>query len=147
MTARSRWGVTPRQSIEAESARRGRQAVIAGCCDLIRGSDTDSGLILALGGPHARRVLDGDPRGDQWYWLRVWGIRGLLWAWDDSAVDTVVVALRDPHWRVRELASKVVARHHLGDTLPIVVELREDPVPRVRAAAIRAVAILTQTGS
>lgn len=147
MTARSHWGLTPRESIEAESVRRGRQAVIAGCCDLIKGDDADGALILALGGPHARRVLDSDPRAGQRYWLRVWGIRGLLWVWDDSALGAVVIALHDPAWRVRELAAKVVARHHLGDTFPVVVDLRDDPVRRVRAAAARAVAILTQAGA
>jgi HEAT repeat protein len=143
MTTRSHWGVTPRQSIEAESVRRGRHAVIAGCCDLIGGDDADGALILALGGPPARRVLDGDGRGDQRYWLRVWAVRGLLWVWDDSALAAVHVALRDPAWRVREMAAKVVARHRLGDSLPIVAELRDDPVPRVRAAAARALTILT----
>jgi hypothetical protein len=139
--------VTPRQSVEAECARRGRQSVVAGCCSLIKSEDADSTLIVALGGPHARRVLDGNPRAGQQYWLRVWGTRGLLWAWDDAALDAVIIALRDPAWRVRELAAKVVARHHLGDTLPAVLDLREDAVPRVRAAATRAIAILTQAGA
>jgi hypothetical protein len=59
-------------------------------------------------------------------------IRGLLWAWDSA----VSIALRDESWRVREMAAKV-ARHLVGDALPAVVELRDDPVPRVRAAAQR----------
>jgi len=80
MAARSHWGLTPRQSIEAECARRGRSAVVAGCAQLILGADTDAALIVALGGPGARRILAGGPRADQRYWLRVWGIRGLLWA-------------------------------------------------------------------
>ena len=147
MTARSHWGVTPRQSIEAECARRGRQSVVARCCSLIKSEDADIALILALGGPHARRVQDGDPRSGRQYWLRVWGTRGLLWAWDDAALDTIVIALGDPAWRVRELAAKVVARHQLGDTLPAVLDLRDDPVPRVRAAATRAIAILTRAGA
>jgi len=70
-----------------------------------------------------------------------------LWAWDDSALDAVSVALSDQAWRVREMAAKVVARHLLGDALPAVAELRDDPVPRVRAAANRAVARLTQAGA
>jgi hypothetical protein len=147
MTARSHWGVTPRQSIEAECARRGQQAVVAGCSCLIQGDDADPALIIALGGPPARRLLDSDPRSDQRYWLRVWGIRGLLWAWDDSALDAVLLALRDPAWRVRELAAKVAARHRLGDTLPALVDLRNDSVPRVRAAVSRAIAMLTQAGA
>lgn len=110
------------------------------------GEDTDVRLVMALGGPAARRVLEGDSRVDLRYWLRVWGARGLLWEWDDRATDALSVALADKAWRVREMAAKVVARHLVGDTLPAVAELREDPVPRVRAAARRAVVLLTQAG-
>jgi hypothetical protein len=114
---------------------------------LITGDDTDAALIVALGGPPARRLLAGDPATDQRYWLRVWAARGLLWAWDDSGLDGVRMAVRDPAWRVRELAAKVVARHLLGDLLPVMAKLQGDPVPRVRAAATRAVAVLTNAGA
>lgn len=52
----------------------------------------------------------------------------------------LVRATEDPYWRVREMAAKVVARHVVADALEAVGLLREDPVPRVRAAAERAVA-------
>jgi HEAT repeats len=55
----------------------------------------------------------------------------------------VIAALGDDHWRVREMACKVIARHQVGDALPAVARLRDDPVPRVRAAAARAVVHLT----
>jgi len=45
------------------------------------------------------------------------------------------------------MATKVVARHLLGDLLIAVAELRADPVPRVRAVADRAVAVLTNAGA
>ena len=45
------------------------------------------------------------------------------------------------------MALKVVARHELGDVMPAVVELREDPVPRVRTAAVRTVTVLTAAGA
>ena len=77
----------------------------------------------------------------------MWGARGLLWAWDDSALDVLTKALTDEHWRVREMAAKVVARHLLGDALPVVAALRDDPVQRVRTAADRAVAALTTAGA
>jgi len=107
----------------------------------------DDALIMALGGPPARDVLDRGPDSDQRYWLRVWAARGLLWAWDDTGLEAVRRALDDPAWRVREMAAKVVARHLLGDLLTAVAELRADPRPRVRAAATRAVAVLTHTGA
>jgi HEAT repeat protein len=137
VNARSEWGTTPRESIEQECARRGKDAVVAGCIDLLGGGDADAELVLALGGPPARWVLTGDASGPS-YWLRVWAARGLLWAWDDVALPSVEAALGDDAWRVREMALKVVARHRLEDAVPTVAHLQDDPVARVRAAASRA---------
>jgi hypothetical protein len=147
VASRSNWGLTPRQSIESECGRRGRAAVVDGCTRLLAGADVDERLVVALGGPHARRVLDHGPDSDQRYWLRVWAARGLLWVWDDDGLEAVRDALGDPAWRVREMAAKVVVRHLLGDLLSVVAELRADPVPRVRAVAGRAVAALTNAGA
>lgn len=77
----------------------------------------------------------------------MWGARGLLWAWDNSALAALRAALRDPAWRVREMAAKVVARNLVGDALDDVAPLRDDPVRRVRVAATRAVATLTARGA
>jgi len=52
-------------------------------------------------------------------------------------------ALNDDAWRVREMALRVVARHRLDDALTTVADLQEDPVPRVRAAASRALVRLS----
>jgi hypothetical protein len=144
MTRPSVWGQTPRQSIEAECARRGKDAVVAGCVDLLAGQESDPDLVVALGGPGAPRVIVGE---NKQYWLRVWAARGLLWAWDDVAAGSVTAALRDDHWRVREMACKVIARHHVGDALAAAAELRNDPVPRVRSAATRAVMVLTEASA
>jgi HEAT repeat protein len=122
--------------------RRGRASVVAGCADLLLGGDVDADLLRALAGPAARPFLSSEPRADE-YWLRVWGARGLLWAWDDSATQALRVALGDEAWRVREMALKVVARHRVDEVLDDVVPLQEDPVPRVRAAAARAMVRLT----
>jgi len=117
--------------------------VVAGCVELLAGRDVDDELVFALGGPAARSVLDGGQR----YWLRVWAMRALLYAWDDTARPAVLAGLADQAWRVREMAAKVIARRQLGDALARVAELRDDPVPRVRAAAARAVTILTARGA
>jgi hypothetical protein len=45
------------------------------------------------------------------------------------------------------MAAKVIARHPPADALAAVVALRDDPVPRVRAAVGRAVVTLTATGA
>jgi HEAT repeat protein len=59
----------------------------------------------------------------------------------------IIRATTDEHWRVREMAAKVIARHRIGDGLAAVVALQHDRVARVRAAAGRAVMILSATGA
>jgi HEAT repeat protein len=93
----------------------------------------------------------GGQHSDAWlaspvnaYWLRVWGARGLLWAYDDTAEAALLAALSDDAWRVREMAAKVVARHLVGEAMPALAQLVHDPVARVRDAATRAVALLTR---
>jgi hypothetical protein len=147
VTARSEWGLTPRQSIEIECARRGRPQVVAGCVALLREQSVDDDLIFALAGPAVSFVMTDRPDERNLYWLRVWGARGLLYAWDEDAAAAVIAALEDAAWRVREMAAKVIARHRVGAALAAVAGLRDDPVPRVRAAAERATAILTAAGS
>lgn len=145
MKASASWGKTPRASIEQECANRGKGAVVAGCIELLKGHDVDAELVLALGGPPARWVVTGEPPGPP-YWLRVWALRGLLWAWGDEALPSVEAALHDDAWRVREMALKVVARHRLDEVLTAVAALQEDPVARVRSAASRALARLATDG-
>ena len=45
------------------------------------------------------------------------------------------------------MAAKVTARHKVGDALDAVAALRTDEVERVRAAASRAVTVLTAAGA
>ena len=125
---RSEWGISPRASIEAACRDRGTEDVIAGCLALVAGGSVDPGLVQSLGGPGAAWYLDAPEH--QRYWLRVWGARGLLWAWDDRATRAIVAALGDDAWRVREMAAKVVARHLVDAALTMLLELRHDPVPR-----------------
>ncbi|GAB6987855.1 HEAT repeat domain-containing protein [Nocardioides sp.] len=139
--AGSSWGKTPRESVEQECARRGKDEVVAGCVELLTKGDADPDLILALGGPPARWVVTGEPPGPP-YWLRVWALRGLLWAWDARARSAVDTALQDEAWRVREMALRVVARHRLEDAVTTAADLQDDPNARVRAAASRALARL-----
>lgn len=145
MPARSIWGTTPREHIEAECARRGSDAVVADCLALLDGAD-DPALLLSLAGPGARKYLDGQEHADT-YWFRVWALRGLLWSWDDRATAAVCRALTDEAWRVREMAAKVVARHLVGEATGAVAALQEDPVPRVRQTAQRALVRLTAAGA
>jgi HEAT repeat protein len=145
-----RWGMSPRQSVERECRRRGEAEVVAECVALLRGGDADRDFARAIGGPAADAVLGPHPRRDQRYFLRVMAARALLYAWQDGAgdlQDAVVAALADEAWRVREMAAKVIVRRRIGDALAAVAALQQDPVPRVRAAAARAVAVLTAAGA
>ena len=140
--------LTPRQSVTAECQRRGKPAVISGCIALLRGHhDVDDSLVLALGGEPAEYVLGGQAGGREGYWPRVWAARGLLHVWDDRASAAIIQATNDPAWRVREMAAKVIARHRIDDAFTAVGLLRNDQVPRVRAAAERAVMILTASSA
>jgi len=143
MAARSLWGMTPKESVERECRRRGAPEVVAGCIALLGRGEADDALIIALGGPAARSVLNTGPAPVHQYWLLVWAARALLYAWDDRAGHAVLIALADESWRVREMAAKVVARRRLGAALTDVAALQADPVQRVRAAAVRATAVLT----
>lgn len=146
MGTRSRWGTSPRQSIEAEAERRGRAALVAGCIDLLRERRLDPDLVIALAGPPGRSLL-AVPDDTSDYWYRVWGARGLLWVWEDSALPAILAACNDDAWRVREMALKVIGRHRLGDALDAVSLLVTDPVPRVRSAARRTLERLTAAGA
>lgn len=110
--------------------------MIEGCRALVRGEDGDAGLILVLGGPPARTLLDGQPHADE-YWLRVWGLRGLLWVWSPVALPELRVALTDSAWRVREMALKVATRNQVEDVVEVAATLQSDPVTRVRQQANR----------
>lgn len=144
MVARSRWGISPRESVKRECALRGEDAVIAGWIDLLRGRDADPALIQALGGPPARWVVTGGTGGPD-YWLRVWAARGLLYAYDDSAASTLEGALDDEHWRVREMAARACGRHGIDTALPQLAALMQDPIPRVQRAAERAIVRITDS--
>ncbi|HVQ87578.1 MAG TPA: HEAT repeat domain-containing protein [Actinomycetes bacterium] len=139
--------VTPRQRIEHECQLRGKREFVAGCIELLSDAVVDDALVKALGGAGTDWVLEGPSPEVNEYWLRVWAARGLFWAWDDIATDSVLTALSDEAWRVREMACRVVAKHQVGEALPVVAELRTDPVRRVQIAASRAVVKLTQVGA
>jgi HEAT repeat protein len=138
-------GVTPRQRVEAECARRGRDAVVADCIALLGGAE-DLALLRSLVGAGADKFSDGREHHDT-YWFRVWALRGLLWAWDPRATPCVRRALGDEAWRVREMAAKVAARHLVGDATDELAALRDDAVPRVRHAAGRALVRIGNAGA
>jgi hypothetical protein len=136
------WGMTPQQSIEFECDRRSRHDVILDCVAILDGRVADGDFLRVIGGPSAERVLDGRDGGLDGYWPRVWAARGLLHEWDDLATDAIINATTQEAWRVREMAAKVIARHHVGAAIDAVVTLLDDDNARVRSAASRAFRVI-----
>jgi HEAT repeat protein len=133
---------SPRDRVEDACRRRGHALVVHGCRTLLAGGTVDPELIITLGGPAARRYLDDGEPEEHSYWLRVWAARGLLWAGPVDSTAALREVLDDEHWRVREMACKVVARHRLGELLDRVAAMETDANARVRAAAARAVSAI-----
>ena len=71
------------------------------------------------------------------YWSRVWGARGLLHLGPGDHASAVLAAVGDEHWRVREMALKVIARHEVDDPGGRVDAAVDDPIERVRVQAWR----------
>ncbi len=108
------------------------------CVTVLRGGPYPSDeKWLLLGGPSAPDQLRSEVNA---YWAHVWTARILLHVWREEAAPAVVGALGHPAWRVREMAAKVCAlREVFAEEL---APLLADPVPRVRAAAARAVGVV-----
>lgn len=144
---------TPRARAGAAARALGRPTFAAWCGDVLTGRAN-----LTEDGP-ARF----DPRwlaGIQWtawgpastwpargldYWPRVWAARSLLHCWDPGAEPDVLIGLDDPHWRVREMCAKVATRHEIVVAADRSAELAAfDEAPRVRIAALRALAMTAE---
>ena len=131
---------TPRSRIESLCRVHGAPEVADACIRLIAGHDLDPLMRAVFGDAHTDAWLGNEVNA---HWLRVWGVRSLLWNWDERASSTLQSALSDEAWRVREMAAKVVSRHLVDPALPFVVDLRGNPVARVRQADERALIRLT----
>jgi hypothetical protein len=128
--------IAPRLAAAVE--RFGEPTVVLRSLSLIAGNNEGDEFLLYLGGDHARGILNGAP---PLYWPELWGTRALLYVWDDSAALAVSAALENQAWRVREMATRVAATRGL----PVIEQLTTlltDDVPRVRAAAARALGAL-----
>jgi hypothetical protein len=128
--------------------RIGVPAFVAVCTDLLAGADRAEYVeeLRSLTG-HDWLPGDGVLDREAWqdYWVRTWGARGLLHVWDDSATSSVVHGLADEHWRPAEMCLKVTARHDVGGAGDGAAALLGHVLPRVRAQALRALAVVGDT--
>jgi len=138
------WGMTPKQSIEFECERRSQRAVVDDCVAILAGRHVSVDFLRVIGGPSAESVLEGRDGGLHGYWPRTWAARGLLHQWDDVATDAIIDATTHEAWRVREMAAKVIARHHVSPAIDAIVSLLDDDNARVRAAADRALRTIAE---
>lgn len=128
--------------------RLGVPAFVAVCTDLLGGADRTAYVeeLRSLTGHDWQPgddVLDREVWHD--YWVRTWGARGLLHVWDDSATSAVVAGLADEHWRPAEMCLKVTATHDVAQAGDGAAVLLGHDLPRVRAAALRALAVAGDT--
>jgi len=128
--------------------RIGVPAFVDVCTDLLGGADREQYVeeLRSLTG-HDWQPGDGVLDRTTWadYWVRTWGARGLLHVWDDSATPAVVAGLGDGHWRPAEMCLKVTARHDVAQAGHAASLLLSHELPRVRAQAVRALAVVGDT--
>ncbi|WBQ02244.1 HEAT repeat domain-containing protein [Kribbella sp. CA-293567] len=136
----------PREVVRAACTRYGEDAVIDWCVAFLTGEisgedafGADLPKLVAITGSEnpggwARPV---DPVN--FYWIRVWAARVFLYVWRDDVVDALLSVAGDPAWRVREHVARIAAHRELGQLVDALLPMLEHELPRVRAAAVRAV--------
>lgn len=137
------------QDLIAELADRlGPDAFTARCVALLGGAPREDHLDVLpwlTGHDWSDGEAVRDPAVWKDHWLRTWGARGLLHAWDDRATDAVLAGLGDQEWRPAEMCLKVAAAHDVAAAGDGAAALADHPLPRVRAAAARALAVVGDT--
>ncbi len=126
----------------------GERAVVDLCLDLLSGAAREDHLAelpYLTGHPWqpGDAVLDASSWKD--CWVRTWGARGLLYVWDDSAAPAVVAGLDDGDWRPAEMCLKVSTKREVGGAGDGAARLSTHELPRVRAQAMRTLAVVGDT--
>ena len=132
------------ESIAELAARIGVPAFVAVCVDLLEGAPRER-YVVELRSLTGHGWAPGDPvlDHDAWkdHWVRSWGARGLLHVWHESATTAVVRGLDDEHHRPAETCLKVAARHDVAGAGDGAARLAGHELPRVRAQAMRCLAV------
>jgi hypothetical protein len=131
---------TPRLRVTVAAEREGTSEFVLECLNVLDGTRADADLLWVLGGDSAPGVLAGREGGPDGHWPRTWALRAFLYVWDPQAEPAVIAACSDEHWRVREMAAKVMAARKPTSQASeeALTRLLADPVPRVKSAAGRA---------
>ncbi|HET6989525.1 MAG TPA: HEAT repeat domain-containing protein [Kribbella sp.] len=137
---------SPREVVRAACAEYGEDVVIDWCVAFLTGEISGED---AYGAELPKLVaITGSANPGGWsapvdpvnyYWVRVWAARVFLYVWRDDAVDALLIAAADPAWRVREHVARITAQRELGQLVDALLPMLAHELPRVRAAAVRAI--------
>jgi hypothetical protein len=134
----------PRLLLAALAEQVGNRQAALWCADLLEGADPHAyeGILWYLGAQATPGVLSG-----QWerYWPRTWGARGLRYVWVEECAASIVRGLSDEHWRPAEMCLKVATLRGIGEAGPGAASWLGHDLPRVRAAACRALGAVGDT--
>ncbi|ONI69403.1 hypothetical protein BWI15_22730 [Kribbella sp. ALI-6-A] len=136
----------PKDVVRAACAEYGEDVVVGWCVALLTGEISGE---EAFGAELPKLVaITGSPDPGGWskpvdpvnyYWVRVWAARALMYTWRDEAVDALRAVADDPAWRVREHVARITAQRELGELVDSLLPMLDHELPRVRAAGVRAV--------
>lgn len=135
----------PREVVRAACAKHGEDTIVDWSIAFLTGEIAGE---TAYGVDLPRLVaITGNPNPGGWsapvdpvnyYWIRVWAARVFLYVWRDDVADALLIAAKDPAWRVREHVARITAQRELGQLADALLPDLEHELPRVRATAARA---------
>ncbi|MFI5736566.1 HEAT repeat domain-containing protein [Kribbella sp. NPDC051587] len=138
----------PREVVQAAVAAHGEDTVIDWAVAFLTGEISGE---AAYGAELPKLVaITGSANPGGWkapvdpvnyYWIRVWAARVFLYLWRDDVVDALLAVEDDPAWRVREHVARITAQRELGQLVDGLLPMLEHELPRVRAAAVRAIGV------
>jgi HEAT repeats len=121
---------------EPEIARTSKTISVPEILEALRAErlqDVPPETLVAIGGPRAASLIRQNGNND--YWGRAWAARALCYHWSDSALEPLLTALHDPHWRVRMNAARALSLHAGFAAVDALCAALEDTHWRVREAA------------
>jgi HEAT repeats len=122
---------------EPKSAKTFREVPIREILEALKAKrlqDIPVEVLEAIGGRGAQSFIRIDSDTND-YWGRAWAARALCYKWSDSALEPLLIALNDSHWRVRMNAARALSLHAGFAAVDALCAALEDPHWRVREAA------------
>jgi hypothetical protein len=139
----------PIQQLIAELvALVGEDRVVDECIELLGGAERGEHLDVLpylTGLSFEPGAVTRDPARWPAYWVRTWGARGLLYVWRERAEAPVLAGLDDEHWRPAEMCLRVATRREIGGAGDEAVRRTTHELARVRAQALRTLAVVGDT--